>query len=465
MAREQNILKKIDLPLLLMYLALAFMGLLTIYSSSFDEEFPAIYDWNKPYGKQLFWIVFSCLLGGVILLMDSILIKKSSYLVYGIVILMLIAVLATPPINGARSWFQMGSFSLQPSEFSKFTSAMAIAFYMSQINVKLQDIRTKTNVLLLLAIPGALILIQPDAGTLLVFFSFIFVMYREGLSGNILLITLFGLVISILSVYIASFETAEVNEANINQLIAEGLYSASKYTDIPRGKGFYSNNYTFSLGILVLGAVSMLLVKTLVLPRYRKSYYPAIIISTLGAVMIVIAMNWSFDAVFKNRHRSRFQIMFGVKEDRQGDGYNIYQALSAVGSGEFAGKGFLKGTLSNEKYKHVPEQSTDFIFCSWSEEWGFTGNTVLIALYISFLIRIVMIAERQRSKYNRIFGYSVASILFFHFMINIAMVIGIAPVIGIPLPFFSKGGSSILSFSIMIFILLRLDAGRTEELY
>jgi len=290
-------------------------------------------------------------------------------------------------------------------------------------------------------------------------------MYREGLSGNILLIALLGLVISILGIYIASFETAEVNELRINELIGQGSYSPSRYKEIARSSDFYSNNYTLSIGLFIIGGLSIFFVRIFVLPRYQKSYYAPIIISTIGAVLIVLAINWSYDHVFKTRHRSRFQVMFGVKEDRKGAGYNIYQALSAIGSGEFSGKGFLKGTLSNEKYKHVPEQSTDFIFCSWSEEWGFTGNIVLILLYISFLIRIVMIAERQRSKYNRIFGYSVASILFFHFLINIAMVIGLAPVIGIPLPFFSKGGSSILSFSVMIFILLRLDAGRGEELY
>lgn len=465
MAREQNILKKIDKPLLIMYIALAFMGLLTIYSSSYDENYPNIYSWLKPYGKQLFWIVLSFGIGGVILLMDSGFIKKSSYVSYIIVVLMLMLVLIMPPIKGARSWFQLGGVSIQPSEFAKCTSAMAVAFYMSRINVKLQDIRTKITVILILLVPGLLILLQPDAGTLLVFFSFIFVMYREGISGNILLIGLMGLTISVLGIYIASFETVEINKENINNLIAKGIYSSSKYREIYRANNFYSNNYTLALGIVLIGVISILLVKTMVLPRYRKTYYPAIIISTTATVIMVLAINWSYDNVFKNRHRSRFQVMFGVKEDRKGDGYNIYQALSAIGSGGFKGKGFLKGTLSNEKYKHVPEQSTDFIFCSWSEEWGFVGNTFLIAIYISFLIRIVMISERQRSKYNRIFGYSVASILFFHFMINIAMVIGLAPVIGIPLPFFSKGGSSILSFSIMIFILLRLDAGRSEELY
>ena len=441
MARGQNILKKIDLPLLGMYYILVIMGLLTIYSSSYSEEFPEIYAFNKPYGKQLFWIFVTSLIGGFILLLDSSFIKKTSYMTYGVVILMLIVVLLMPPIKGARSWFKLGSFSLQPSEFAKFATAMAVSYYMSQINVKMQDIKTKINVLLLLAIPGGLILMQPDAGTLLVFFSFIFVMYREGLSGNILLGGFFMVIIGVLSVFIKASEASE----NIFNFQIDG-------------------NYLFSGLIFLLGLLVMLIIKTLVLPRYRKERYKLTIATVIVSIVMILSVNWAFNNVFKDRHRSRFQIMFGIKEDRSGDGYNIYQALSAIGSGEFTGKGFLKGTLSNEKYKHVPEQSTDFIFCSWSEEWGFVGNTFLILIYISFLIRIIMIAERQRSKYNRIFGYSVASILFFHFMINIAMVIGLAPVIGIPLPFFSKGGSSILSFSVMVFILLRLDAGRTEEM-
>ena len=171
-------------------------------------------------------------------------------------------------------------------------------------------------------------------------------------------------------------------------------------------------------------------------------------------------INYVYDSVFSERHRTRFQIMFGIKEDRKGAGYNIYQALSAVGSGEGFGKGYLKGTLSNDKYKHVPEQNTDFIFCVLAEEWGFLGSFIFISLYLSTLIRMILIAERQRSKFTRIYGYCVSGILFFHFMINIAMVIGLAPVIGIPLPFFSKGGSAILSFGLMVFILLRLDSER-----
>lgn len=441
MAREINILKKIDLPLISMYYILVIMGLLTIYSSSYSEDFPEIYAFNQPYGKQLFWILVTSLIGGVILLLDANFIKKTSYITYAVVLLMLIVVLLMPPIKGARSWFKLGSFSLQPSEFAKFASAMAVSFYMSQINVKMQDFRTKLTVFMLLAIPGGLILMQPDAGTLLVFFSFIFVMYREGLSGNILLGGFFMVIIGVLSVFLKASDAS----GQIFNFQVDG-------------------NYMFAGLVVLIGLLVAFIIKTLVLPRYRRERYKLTIATVLVSVVMILSVNWAFNNVFKDRHRSRFQIMFGIKEDRSGDGYNIYQALSAIGSGEVTGKGFLKGTLSNEKYKHVPEQSTDFIFCSWSEEWGFLGNVFLILVYTSFLIRIIIIAERQRSKYTRIFGYSVASILFFHFMINIAMVIGLAPVIGIPLPFFSKGGSSILSFSVMIFILLRLDAARTESL-
>ena len=200
------------------------------------------------------------------------------------------------------------------------------------------------------------------------------------------------------------------------------------------------------------------------MPRYRRSKYITNIVGGVMATILVFGANWSYDHVFKDRHRDRFEVMFGLKLERKGVGYNSYQALSAIGSGGTVGKGYMDGTLSNDKYGHVPEQSTDFIFCSWAEEWGFLGNIVLIVLFLTFLARIIIIAERQRSTFTRIFGYSAASIIFFHFTINIAMVSGIAPVIGIPLPFFSKGGSAVLGFSIMVFILLKLDSERKDVL-
>lgn len=435
--REIHIFKKIDKWLFLLYLIMAFAGLFTIYSASFQEDHSKIYDFSAAYGKQLFWIGASLILGFLILYIDGIFLQNIAYFIYGAVVLMLIIVLFMPAIKGAHSWFKLGSFSIQPSEFAKFATSLALAKYLGTQGVKIKDFKTKFNVLIILLIPGFFILMQPDPGTLLVFFSFIFVMYREGLSGNVLLGGLIGAVIAIFAVFLKA--------------------SQSNWFGI-------DGNYVFATFALVIGAFSILIIKQFVLPRYRPKKYRIAIVSTVLAIGLILSVNWAYNNVFKDRHRNRFEVTFGIKEDRAGVGYNSYQALSAIGSGGFAGKGFQEGTLSNDKYGHVPEQSTDFIFCSWAEERGFIGSALLLVVFFILLLKLVVVAERQRSKFSRIFAYCTASIIFFHFMINVAMVIGLAPVIGIPLPFFSKGGSAILGFSIMIFIVLRLDAERKEVL-
>lgn len=438
--REVSIWKKVDKWFLILFLILITSGLLTVYSSSMGDELTPIYDWNKDYGKQFFWVVISLLIGFVILHLDGNFIRNSSFIVYGVVIVLLILVLLTPPINGARAWFKIGNFTIQPAEFAKLACSLAIASFLNKTGLKIESFSTTRNVVLILVAPMALIFIEPDPGSSLVFLSFIFVMYREGLSGNVLLGGLFAAIFAVIAVYIKCFEDATLQ--------TEGV----------------SGNYIFAATILFLGILSLFLVKVAVLPRYRKNKYKVAVFVTILALGLVLTANWAYDNAFKDRHRTRFKILFGLVEDRKGDGYNIYQALSAIGSGEFIGKGYMDGTLSNDKFKHVPEQSTDFIFCSWAEEHGFIGSVFLIGLYLLFLLKTISIAERQRSRFTRIFGYCVASIMFFHFMINIAMVIGIAPVIGIPLPLFSKGGSAVLTFSVMIFILARLDAERKDVL-
>lgn len=440
--RSLKIFSKIDKPLLLLYGALMIFGLLTIYSSTYDEAHPAIYSWSMAYGKQLFWLFISVFIGMMILLLEGKFLERVAYPVYGTILLMLVLVLFMPAINGAHSWFKIGSVTIQPSEFAKFATSLAIAKYLSSTGVKISNPRTKITVFLLIIIPGFLILQQPDPGTLLVFFSFIFVVYREGLSGNILLGGFFALIIGVMAIF---FKAADSKVR---------LFS----TEIDA-------NYLFVVTIIIMSVLIHFMIKYFVMPRYRRPKFIVNIVGGIMAIILVLGANWSYDNVFKDRHRDRFEVMFGLKLERTGVGYNSYQALSAIGSGGAAGKGFLKGTLSNDRYGHVPEQSTDFIFCSWAEEWGFFGNLVLFALFLSFLARIIIIAERQRSKFARIFGYSAASIIFFHFTINIAMVSGIAPVIGIPLPFFSKGGSAVLGFSIMVFILLKLDSERKDVLH
>jgi rod shape determining protein RodA len=438
--RELSIWKKVDKWFLILFMMLITGGLLTVYSSSMGDELTPIYDLSKDYGKQFLWVLISLFVGFIILYLDGNFIRNSSFIIYGIVITMLLLVLLTPPINGARAWFKLGNFTIQPAEFAKLACSLAVAKFLNTTGLKMESFSTVRTVVFILIIPMGLIFIEPDPGSALVFLSFIFVMYREGLSGNILLGGLFAAIFAVIAVYIKCFEDATLFD------------------------GALQGNYIFAGAILLLGILSFALIKTLVMPRYRKSKYKIALFATMLALILVLSANWAYDNAFKDRHRTRFKILFGLVEDRKGDGYNIYQALSAIGSGEFIGKGYMGGTLSNDKFKHVPEQSTDFIFCSWAEERGFLGSLFLIGLYIVFLIKTITIAERQRSRFTRIFGYCVASIMFFHFMINIAMVIGIAPVIGIPLPLFSKGGSAVLTFTVMAFILARLDAERKDVL-
>tara|TARA_B100001564_G_scaffold8086_1_gene6911 strand:- start:220 stop:1461 length:1242 start_codon:yes stop_codon:yes gene_type:complete len=408
-----------------------------MYSSTFKGLDIQSDFWSANYGKQLIWIIITLFAGFFILLLDGSFIKNTAYFTYGFILLLLILVLLMPPIKGARSWFYFSGFSIQPSEFIKLTLSLSIAKLLSDVGSRFQEFRTKLKAFFMIIIPALLIAVQPDPGTMLVFACFIFVLYREGLSGNFLLIGLFTVLIAVVGIFLKASNSV--------------FYLAGNAI---------SGNIFFGL-ILILGFIfSFLIIRYFVLPRYRKQKIQRLIIITLLGLSISGGINYVYDSVFSERHRTRFQIMFGIKEDRKGAGYNIYQALSAVGSGEGFGKGYLKGTLSNDKYKHVPEQNTDFIFCVLAEEWGFLGSFIFISLYLSTLIRMILIAERQRSKFTRIYGYCVSAILFFHFMINIAMVIGLAPVIGIPLPFFSKGGSAILSFGLMVFILLRLDSER-----
>jgi len=441
MARGKSIWKSIDKYLLGLFLSILILGLATIFSSTYEGDSISLFDFSTIYGKQFVWVIISLIIGVFILLLQGQFIKNMSYIIYGVVLFLLIGVLFMDPIKGAKSWFQIGSMSIQPSEFAKLACSLVVAKYLSSVNVKIQDAKTRLIVLVLLLVPAFLIMIQPDPGTMLVFFAFIFVMYREGLSGNVLLSGFFAVLIVVIAIFLKASET-------------ENLIFGISIT----------GNLIFAFVLLLLGGVIFIVIKLLVLPRYRSSKYKALIWSVLTGIIINLSINYVYDSVFKERHRTRFQIMFGIVEDRRGDGYNMWQALSSIGSGKAIGKGFLNGTLSNNKYKHVPEQSTDFIFCSLAEEWGFAGCFTFILLYLSLLIRMIMISERQRSKFTRIFGYSTVSILFFHFMINIGMVIGLAPVIGIPLPFFSKGGSAVLTFSILVFIFMRLDAERKKVL-
>jgi rod shape determining protein RodA len=373
-------------------------------------------------------------------MLDSGFIINISIPVYVVTILLLIGVLIFgKEVNGAKSWFGFGSFGIQPSEFAKVGVAMALARYLSLPTTHFYDLNSKLTAYIIIIIPSVLIALQPDIGTVLVFAAFILTLYREGLSGNIFLMGILAIILSVTS------------------LLFKPIVVTLPYTDIN-----IPGQYILVFFILIFGIISYFGIKLFVFPRYRKNKYRLLIFGFIGSLLLTFSVDRIFEKGLDNHQKTRINILLGLEEDPLGAGYNVNQSKTAIGSGKIIGKGFLKGQLT--KYKYVPMQSTDFIFCTIGEEWGFVGSSVIIIIFILLLTRIIIVAERQKQPYVRIYAYSVSAILFLHFLINIGMVIGLAPVIGIPLPFFSYGGSSLWSFTILIFILIRLDADRINLL-
>ncbi|MBI1288257.1 MAG: rod shape-determining protein RodA [Flavobacteriales bacterium] len=420
MRREQGIFHGIDWVIVILYLLLVFMGWLNIYAAVFNEEHQSILDTTQRYGKQLIWIGLSIFVALVIMLIDGKFYSTFSVPIYILNILLLLVVLVTArDVAGARSWIDIGPFKLQPSEFAKSATAMALAYYLSTLNIRMEDLRTKLVAGLILAIPAGLILLQNDTGSALVFGAFALVLYREGLSGNILL---FGLAMAVLFIFALLFTPLAM--------------------------------------LIILGVVALIY---FFLQR-KKTWRLAL---SIGGILVVLmgfvySVDYIFNEVLEPHQQVRINVLLGKEDDPKGAGYNVNQSKIAIGSGGFAGKGFLQGTQT--KYDFVPEQTTDFIFCTVGEEWGFLGTFVVIALFTALILRILYISERQRSAFTRIYGYCVASILLFHFLINVGMTIGLMPVIGIPLPFFSYGGSSLLGFTLLLFVFVKLDGYRLQQL-
>lgn len=409
----------IDWLTLVLYFVFVIGGLLCIYASVYREDHPMIYDTSMNYGKQLIWIGLSLFIGVLILFVDEKFFYAFAYPIYGITLFLLVAVLlAGTTVKGSSSWIEIGGFRMQPAEFAKFGAALALAKYLSGFNIKFKERKTQIIAFTISFLPLFIILFQNETGSALVFGSFIFVLYREGLPGWILFLGFAVIVLSVLA------------------LLVPALY--------------------LCIAIAVLAALF-----TLVIRRNRQN-----ILTVIGVAIVMMIYVNSVDYVFENvlqaHQKSRINVLLGKEVDLKGAGYNVMQSKIAIGSGGLFGKGFLEGTQN--KFRFVPEQSTDFIFCTIGEEYGFVGSLIFIILYMLLLWRIVYLAERQRYKFNRIYGYSVASILFFHFLINIGMTLGLMPVIGIPLPFISYGGSSLLSFTILLFIFIRLDANKVNEL-
>ena len=405
----------VDWTVIVIFIALCIFGWLNIYASVYNPEKPGIFNISTHYGKQLIFIATAFILGMVILLLDGQFINAISPVVYGITMFLLILVLIIgKSVAGNQAWIDIGPFKLQPAEFAKFPTCLLLARYLSMDQIKMQNFKTKIVAGILIFIPIALIMLQPDVGSALTFTSLIIVLFREGLSGYFLFLEGLLIVLFILTLL-------------FNKLIL----------------------------IAVLILISIMLVY---MNRKRKAFITQVVLTLFISIVFTFSVDFAYNNVLKGHQRNRINQLLGKIDDPRGEGYNVNQSKIAIGSGGLWGKGYLQGTQT--KYDFVPEQSTDFIFCTVGEEWGFAGCFVLIGLYVFLLIRIINIAERQRSSFKRIYGYGVASIIFFHFFINIGMTIGLVPVIGIPLPLMSYGGSSLWSFTILLFILLKLDSNR-----
>lgn len=449
------------------------MGWLNIYAAVYNEESRGIFDLSQRYGKQFVWIIATIVLAVFVVIIDSRFYLFFSWFIYGIMVFLLLLVLVFGrEINGARSWFEFGGISLQPSEFAKFATALALAGYLNTPRQELTRFKVLLPASAIIILPALLTALQPDMGSTVVFLAFFIVLYREGMSpviffSGLLMVILFFLTLLIDNIYLSVALT----------VIAFSLawLATRKWKVWLAGLGIFFISggiiYLIFRYILKSNNYGLVLILTLLVSGLAYAYFIYtkkavavlfILLFLLGSILYINSVNYAFNTFLKPHQRERVEIMLGFKSDPHGTGYNVNQSIISIGSGGWSGKGYLQGTQT--KFKFVPAQATDFIFCTVGEEWGFLGSTTVIGMYVFLLLRLIMLAERQRSAFSRIYGYGLVSILFIHFFINIGMAVGLLPVIGIPLPFFSYGGSSLWAFTILLFIFLRLDAGRSEYL-
>jgi rod shape determining protein RodA len=478
-----SVWKSLDWWVISLYMLLAVAGCLSIYGASYNFDHTGFFNFDQRSGMQLLWLGMSLFIAIFILLIDANNFFSWSFVIYaGVIFLLLVTVVLGTDVKGSRSWLILGPFHLQPAEFAKFATSLALARFMSSYNFSMKRARDYMSVAGILLLPLGLIFLQNETGSALVFFSLMLMLYREGMPGIILFI----------AVCLASFfviglrfgETFLFPGTTVGQfvvlllilVVACGMvliYRKDEQTtrflllaNIPllllgillNALGWWVFNLCYlQLGLIVFSFL-YLAVQSL---RYRSSVYILIGFFTVVAAGFLYSTDYAFNNVLEPHQQIRIQVLLGMEDDPSGAGYNVNQSKIAIGSGGFLGKGFLNGTQT--KLKYVPEQDTDFIFCTVGEEQGFVGALFILALYVGLLLRLITMAERQGSAFARIYGYCVVSILFFHVFINIGMVLGLLPVIGIPLPFFSYGGSSLWGFTILLFIFLRLDADRVQR--
>lgn len=477
-----SVFRSLDWFTILLYVLLVSAGAVSIYAASYDFDNASMFDFAEFSGKQFLWISLSLIIGCIILLLDYRIYETYAYPIYGIVILILIAtIFLAPDIKGSRSWLVFGPVSLQPAEFGKVATALALARLFNSYNFNLNaKVSNYFRALILIFLPICLILLQRETGSALVYLSLIFVLYREGMSGLVLFSVFCSVVYFVVAVkftepLILDIPVGEFSVFIIILLIYSlmlvfycrdliiarnvilGFIGSGIVVTILSLCGVTVNGLLYFCGILTLA-----IAYTLVAMFHHKINKFLITVSfAVVSVLFLFSVNYVFGNVLEPHQQMRIKVALGIEEDLRGAGYNVNQSKIAIGSGGIYGKGFLNGTQT--KLKYVPEQHTDFIFCTIGEEEGFIGATTVLVVFLALILRLIYIAERQRTPFGRVYAYCVVSCLIFHLCINVGMVIGLCPVIGIPLPFFSYGGSALWGFTILLFVLLRIDASRKER--
>lgn len=475
MTTDRNIYRKIDWVMVVCYLLLILFGWINIYASSYEVESANIFSLSQRSGMQMLWMGISMVAIALILFVINPRIYFSlTWWFYLFVVLLLVAVLVVgKEVNGSKSWIALGGFRFQPSEFSKITTSLALASIIGRYNFKITHLPDLAKVLVTLLIPAGLIILEPDAGTMMVYCGFVFMLYREGLTGWIisfafLIVLLFVITLkftpgSAILVLLAIYGIMKgiLSKQTFSHILTYGaIITALAFIPKILQWEFLAKLNAIGPQYFILLFTVPVIVGSIIRNRKsnRKIRLKYLVLTFICSVIFIFSVQIIFNKVLKEHHRDRIENLLGITQDLKGAGYNVHQSKIAIGSGGLTGKGYLQGTQT--KFKFVPEQSTDFIFCTIGEEWGFVGSIVLLTLFLTLILRIISNAEKHTDRSIRVYGYCVACCLFMHVFINIAMTIGLFPVVGIPLPFISYGGTSFLSFTTLLFIFIRLDLER-----
>lgn len=481
--RNNSLWKTIDWATICIYLLLITCGWFSVCGASYDYGDRDFLDFSTRAGKQLIWIVCSFGLGFVLLMLEDRLYDMFSYFIYlGMILLLIVTIFIAPDVKGSRSWLQLGPVSLQPAEFAKFATGLALAKFMNSYSFNMKRSKYAFGMIALILLPMMLIILQKETGSALVYLAFFFMLYREGMPGVVLFSGVCAVLYFIVGIRfeqqlldgtlapIGTFSVLSMILFFAGVMVWTYLKKWTPARNILLGStlvilvSFLISKYLFPINLVwvQLGVCGIVIGYLLFLSlKQRQRNYVYIALFALGSIGFLYSSNYVFNKVLEPHQQIRIKVLLGMEEDLTGAGYNVNQSKIAIGSGGITGKGFLNGTQT--KLKYVPEQDTDFIFCTIGEEQGFIGSSAVLCLFLILILRLIVLAERQPSTFGRVYGYSVVSIFLFHVFINVGMVLGLTPVIGIPLPFFSYGGSSLWGFTLLLFIFIRIDAGRDRR--